>query len=281
VPAGVIAVVLLAALLHASWNAIVKSGTDKLLDAVLVAAATAAIGLAVLALVGPPARASWPYVGVSAIVHVAYFLLVAGAYERGEMSFAYPLMRGSAPLVVALASATIFGERLSTTAWAGVTLVCGGVLALAFAQRHPSRRAGAATALALGNAVVIAAYTCVDGLGVRRSGNAAAYTVLVFLLDAPPLVAWAVSRRGVGGVLRHARARWAWGLAGGAATLAAYGLSLWAMTRAPIAAVAALRETGILFGVGLAAAMLRERFGPLRYAAAATIALGTVALRLG
>jgi drug/metabolite transporter (DMT)-like permease len=278
---GVIGDVLLGALLHAGWNAIVKSGTDKLLDTVLVASGTAVIGATVLAFVSLPDAGSWPYIAGSAAIHVVYFLLVASAYRLGDMSYAYPLMRGSAPLVLALFSAALFGERLTAAGWAGVVLICGGVLALAIVCRDPARTAAEPTAFALANALVIAAYTSVDGLGVRLSGDPAAYTVSVFVLDVPPLVLWALWRRPARQVLRHVRTRWAWGLAGGAATLTSYGLSLWAMTQAPIAAVAALRETSVLFGVVIAGALLGERFGPLRYAAAATIVVGTVALRLG
>jgi drug/metabolite transporter (DMT)-like permease len=281
VPTTVIAAVLVAALLHASWNTVVKSGPDKLLDVVLVGTGMAVAAAGVLSVTGAPAAASWPYVAVSAVMHVAYFMLVAGAYESGDLGAAYPTMRGTAPMLVALASAGVFHEPLSVRAWLGVLLICGGVLGLAVTQRSPLRGGAAPLAIALGNAVVIAAYTCVDGLGVRLSGNAPAYTASVLLLDFPALAAWAMWRRSRRRVLEHVRARWAWGLAGGAATVVSYTISLWAMTQAPVAAVAALRETGILFGVVLATLVLRERFGAVRGAAAASIFLGAVALRLG
>jgi drug/metabolite transporter (DMT)-like permease len=280
VPGPVLAAVLLGALLHATWNAMVKSGADKLLDLVLVASATGAVGAVVLAVAGAPAPASWPYAALSAAIHALYFPLVALAYAAGDMSTAYPTMRGTAPVIVALGSAAVFGERLGPLAWAGVLLISGGVLGLALAGRDPTRRRGAPPGFALANAVVIAAYTCVDGLGVRLSGNAPAYTASVFLLDVPPLVAIAVWRRSRARVFAHVAARWRWGLGGGLATAASYGLSLWAMTRAPVAAVAALRETSILFGVALAALVLGERFGPARCAAAASVVAGAIALRL-
>jgi drug/metabolite transporter (DMT)-like permease len=159
-------------------------------------------------------------------------------------------------------------------------LICGGVLGLAVVERDRARGAGP-LGLALANAVVIATYTCVDGLGVRLSRNPPAYTAAVLLLAAPALVAFAASRRSWRRVLEHARRRWTWGLGGGVASAAAYTIALWAMTQAPVATVAALRETGILFGVVLAKLVLGERFGVLRGAAALSIFLGAVALRLG
>jgi drug/metabolite transporter (DMT)-like permease len=278
---SVIAAVLVAALLHATWNAMVKSGADKLLDVVLVAVGTGLPAAVVLLVAGLPAEPSWPYLAVSAVIHVGYFVLVASAYEAGDLGAAYPTMRGTAPMLVALASAGLFRERLSGTAWLGVLLISAGVLGLALAQRDPSRRAALPPAVTIGNAVVIAAYTSVDGLGVRLSGNAPAYTAAILVLNLPLLLAWAAWRRSRRRVLEHVRARFRWGLAAGTATVASYTISLWAMTKAPIAAVAALRETGILFGCVLATVVLRERFGPLRGAAAVSIFLGAVALRLG
>lgn len=279
----VMLVVLLGALLHASWNAVVKSGRDKLLDTVLVAAGAALIALALVPFLPAPAAASRPFLAASVAIHIGYFALVAAAYGAADMSFAYPLMRGTAPLLVALASGPLIGERLSPAAWAGVLLICGGVLGLTLVYRRPVTGGGwplAPTAFALGNAAVIAAYTLVDGAGVRLSGHALAYTLWILLLTAPPLLGWAAYRRGAAVLRAHLRARWALGLVGGACTLGSYALGLWAMTRAPIAPVAALRETSILFGMGLAALVLKERFGPVRHAAAVTIVAGAVALRL-
>ncbi len=149
-------------------------------------------------------------------------------------------------------------------------------------RRRAGARRGATAApvaLSLANAAVITAYTLVDGVGARLSGHAAAYTLWVFLLTAPPLLAWAAARRPCG-LRDQFRARWHLGLLGGACTLGSYALALWAMTRAPIASVAALRETSILFGMALAALVLKERLRWPRHAAAAAIACGAAALRL-
>jgi drug/metabolite transporter (DMT)-like permease len=270
--------VLLGAALHASWNAIVKGGPDKMMTTVLIAAVSGLAALAALPFLPLPDPASWPFLAASALVQVLYFVLVAAAYDAADMSLAYPLMRGSAPVLVAFAGAALLGERLTLGGWAGVALVSAGVLGMALAggQARASRRG---VGLALVNAAVIAAYTLTDGMGVRRSGAPVAYAMWLFLLNAVPLVGWAlVARRGqfAAYVQRYATA----GLVGGLGNLGSYGLALWAMTGAPVAAVAALRETSILFGLAIAALALGERPGPARLAAAALIALGAISLRL-
>lgn len=277
-PNDALIAVLFGALLHASWNAAIKSGSDKFLDTVLVAAGAGLIAALVLPFLGVPAPASLPYLGASAVLQILYFGLVAAAYRTADMSYAYPLMRGTAPLLVAGASGFLLGEVLTPRAWLGVILICGSVLALTWANR----RSGASfvpTAFALGNAAVIAGYTLVDGIGARLSGQIVAYTLWLSLLTAPPLVAVALwrDRRTF---LAYGRARWWVGIGGGVATLGSYGLALWAMTRAPIAATAALRETSILFGMLIAALVLKERVGLGRVAAGAIIALGAATLRL-
>jgi drug/metabolite transporter (DMT)-like permease len=272
-------VVLFAALLHAGWNAVVKSSPEKFLDTALVTAGGAALAALALPFLAWPQPASWPYLAASVVIHVAYFALVAGAYRTGDMSYAYPLMRGTAPMIVALLSAPILGEHLSPAAWAGVVLICGGVVSLTLVYRHPGRSVLAPTLIALGNAAVIATYTFVDGVGARLSGDAAAYTLAMFLFTGPALLAWAAWRRPAA-LAEHLRARWGYGVLGGAGTVGAYGLALWAMTQAPVAQVAALRETSILFGMALAALLLKERFGPALHAAAAAVALGAAVLRL-
>lgn len=273
----VFAAILFGAALHASWNAIVKGGPDKLLTTVLVAAASGAVALVVLPFLPLPARASWPFLATSAIVQVVYFALVAGAYNATDMSRAYPLMRGLAPALVALAGVLLLGEHLGPVAWAGVVLVSTGVFAMTFGAKGAASRLG--TLLALVNALVIASYTLIDGVGVRASGAPVAYAMWLFLLNAIPLVGWALiaRRRALGA---YAARYWPLGLAGGLGNIGSYGLALWAMTHAPVAVVAALRETSILFGLAIAWAVLHERIGPARVAAALLILAGAGALRL-
>ena len=277
-PLSVFAAVLLGAALHASWNAIVKSGSDKLLTTVLVAAGSALVALVALPFLPLPAPASWPYLATSAVVQVLYFALVAGAYRATDMSRAYPLMRGLAPALVAVFGLALLGERLSPVAWGGVALVSTGVFAMTFAAQGDGSRTG--TLLAILNAGVIASYTLIDGVGVRASGAPVAYAMWLFLLNAVPLVAWALLARRQA-LFAYARRNFGLGLAGGLGNLGSYGLALWAMTAAPIATVAALRETSILFGLAIAHLALGERIGPTRLAAAALIVLGAVGLRLG
>ncbi|MBK3733140.1 EamA family transporter [Azospirillum brasilense] len=282
-PTEALLAVLAGALLHAGWNTALKAGGGSASNAVLVVAGSAFIALLMLPVVPAPSLASAPYLCVTAVLHVAYFRLLAAAYRSGAMSHAYPLMRGTPPLLVAMCSGVLLGEGLSTGAWMGTLLVCGGILGLTLLGRG-SGPSGASsswrgTACALANALVIAAYTVVDGIGVRLSGSAAGYTLWCFLLLSVPMVGGALLRD-ARGFLSHARRRWMVALAGGAASIASYGLALWAMTLAPVAVVAALRETSILFAMALAALVLKERVGPVRLASGVVIVLGAASLRL-
>lgn len=275
-PLAVFAAVLVAALIHAGWNAIVKAAGDKVLTTVMVTAAAALFAAATLPFLAQPARASWPFIGLSAVLQGAYYVLLARTYHHAEMSQAYPLMRGTAPLLVALASALFMDEPLEPTAWGGIAVICAGILAMAAGGSGGGRMG---VALALLNACVIAAYTLTDGTGVRRSGAPAAYTLWVFLLTGLPRLAWALAARREA-FLRHVRANWPGGAIAGMGTVVSYAVALWAMTLAPVATVAALRETSILFATAISGLVLRERVGPARIAAACVIALGAAALRL-
>ena len=277
-PVEIAAVVLLAALLHAAWNAMLGAGEDRALDTALVATGGSIIAAAMLPFLPLPAPASWPYVLASVAIHTAYFAALAGAYRGGDFSPAYALMRGTAPVLTALGG-WLAGERLAGSQWLGVLLVSGGVAALGTLGRRGGAGTWRATAWALGNAVVIAAYTLVDGRGVRLSGHAPSYTLWVFFLDVLPLLAWTLATRGREAA-RYAAGRWRRGLAGGALMVTAYGLVLWSMTRAPVAAVAALRETSVVFAALIGARLLREPFGAARIAAAAVVAAGAALLEL-
>lgn len=272
----VFGILLVAALLHATWNGIVKGADDKVLTTILVTTSAALIGAVTLPFLRQPDRLSWPFILASAVCQVGYLTLLARVYAAADMSVAYPLMRGTAPLLVALAGALRIGESLSATACLGVGVMCCGVLAMAAGSRGGG---GRGIGLALLNAVVIAGYTLVDGFGARRSGAPIAYTLWGFLLTGLPLAGWAVAaRRGafVHTIRRHGHL----GLFGGVGTVLSYGAALWAMTVAPIAVVAALRETSILFGIAISGLALGERISPARVAAAVLIALGAGTLRL-
>ncbi|MEF0939180.1 EamA family transporter [Rhizobium sp. BR 362] len=275
--ADVIALVLFGALLHATWNAIIKAGTDKSLDAALVAAGGAVTALPFLSFLPLPAPAAWPFIGASAILQFAYFQLVAAAYRAGDIGLVYPLMRGVAPIIIVATSGFILREALSGGALLGTMTICAGILTLAFEARKGGRQA---IMLALSNAVVIATYTYVDGIGARLSGNSISYTLWMSLLPPVLLFAWAISQRGVSVVAAHVRYNWWRGLIGGGGSLTSYGLALWAMTKAPVAMVAALRETSILFALVISVVILKERSSIWRYVAGAIIAGGVLVLRL-
>ena len=286
IPPYVIAAVLGAALLHATWNALVKGRAgqgDPMLSTVLVVAGGAAVSALLLPWMEAPQPASWPFIAASSLIQTAYYLLLIGAYRSGEMSHAYPLMRGTAPLLVALLNGALTGERLHGGQWLAVCLICGGVLAMLLAVPSAAVHAQAnhrrTTAFALATACVIALYTMIDGAGVRRSGAPASYTMWIFLLNGTMVTVWAV-RRHARALTDVARARPQLLAVGGVSTVGSYGIALWAMTLAPVAAIAALRETSILFATAIAALFLRERVGRARWLAAFLIACGAVAMRL-
>lgn len=185
-------------------------------------------------------------------------------------------MRGTAPVLVAIASVMWLSEPLSARAWLGLGVICAGILGMTGAV---PRNAKAGIGLALGNAIVIAGYTLVDGIGVRRSGAPAAYTLWIFLLSGVALSSWTWLRQRA--VLQgYIRRNWHLGLVGGAGTIGSYGLALWAMTVTPVAIVAALRETSILFGTAISALLLHERVGRARIAGVCVIVVGAILLRL-
>lgn len=270
---GVTAAVLAAALLHAGWNVMLKSGPDKELESYAVAATSGLIALLLLPFLPLPAPASWPWVAASAAVHILYFIFLAGAYRWGELSYVYPVMRGGGPMIVALVGAVILGEVLPVKETAGVVLICAGILAFA-SGRHHSR----ATAFAVANASVIAAYTLIDAQGARVSGAPVSYTLWFFALNGVVMCAYALWRRGrafpayfrTGGVRLFI---------GGGFAVAAYGIALWAMTKAPVALVAALRETSVIFAALLAAMFLKEKMTRRRLAATGAVLAGLIALR--
>lgn len=270
--------VLGAAFLHALWNAMLKSAAgEPLLDTALIVAGSAIVAAACLPFVPTPSPAAWPFMAVSAVIHFAYYVTLAGAYRRGDLSFAYPLMRGVAPLIVTVLGVLFLGEHPTGTTLAGIALICVGILVIAWyaGGRHTAESAG----WALANAVIIAIYTLVDGAGARSAGSAAAYVTWLNFLEGVPYLAWIVWSRGRPAV-DYLALRWRRGLAGGAASLAAYGIALWAMTRAPVAVVAALREVSVLFAAAIGALVLKEGFGWKRMAGAATVVAGVAALRL-
>ena len=266
--------VLGAAALHAVWNVMVKSGPDKDLETVAIAVGSGLIALLLLPLPPAPAPASWPWLAGSAAVHILYFVFLAGAYRHGELSYTYPIMRGGGPMIVALAGIFFFKEIPLLGQAAGILLICAGILT--FASGAHDRRA---TAFALGNAVVIAAYTLIDAQGARASGAPVSYTLWFFALNGAVIGAYGLARRGAAmpAYLRRHSLRAA---LGGACAVAAYAVALWAMTRAPVALVAVLRETSVIFAAVIATVVLKETFTKRRFGATTAVLFGLIALRL-
>lgn len=278
----VVLIVLFGALLHASWNVIVKSGTDKYLNAVLVCGAAGLVALVLIPFLPLPLAPSWPYMIISTIFQVCYLFMVAAAYSNGDMSLAYPLMRGTPPLLVAMAAGPLIGEVLGAGQWLAIGFISCGVLTMALGSRQKvaaGQNTSRTVIIALVNALFIAGYTLVDGIGVRVSGNAISYTLWAFLFNAIPVVSWGIWKYR-GQLVGHIRQRGHLAMIGGAGTLGSYGLALWAMTMAPVAMVAALRETSILFGMILSLFLLREHISMKRLAGALLIVCGTVLMRL-
>ncbi len=269
--------VLFGALLHASWNALVKSSSDKSLDMAVIHLIGSALAIPLVALVGWPPAAAWPYIAASVVIHIGYYIATTQAYKHGDLGLTYPLMRGVAPLLVALSATFTLHETLTPLAWAGILGISCGVLVLGL-SRH-ALHAPKAVGFALVNAVIIAIYTVVDALGVRASGHALQYIAALFLLDGWPFALLMFARRGRA-MGHYARQRWPVATVGALASLGSYGIALWAMTRAPVATVAALRETSVLFAVLIGTWLLKETFTLRRMLGTCAIVGGVMAIRL-
>ena len=284
----IVLAVLFGAVLHAGWNALVKSSGDKEVDTALVHFLGALVALPPLLLFGLPPAVAWPYIAASLVIHVAYYITLAGAYKHGDLGLTYPIMRGSAPLLVALGSSAVLGESLSGLAWAGVLGVTLGVALVGLAHPGQALHHRRALGFALANACVIAMYTFVDGSGVRTAvaagHSALTYVLLLFVLDGIPYPGLVWLRRDAAGrraILAYARTRWPLAALGGAASITSYAIALWAMTRAPVASVAALRETSVLFATVIGTVVLKEAFGLQRALGTLVIVGGVMALRFG
>ena len=272
--------VLFAALCHAGWNALIKVGLDPLSTTTLIAVGSAVVGLVCLPMAGMPAVAAWPWLIVSAFIHVLYFAALIESYRTGDLGQVYPIARGSAPLMTAVAGVVFVGEQLSLASWSGIVALAAGVLLLSArggrSLAHIDRRA---VGFALLTALTICAYSVVDGIGARASLNPQSYVLWLLVGNALLLVPYALWRDGRD-VIPAMQRFWLRGLAGGALQTVSYGIALWAMTLAPIAIVASLRETSVLFGAVIAVLVLKEPFRIARIAAALLIVAGLVLIRL-
>jgi drug/metabolite transporter (DMT)-like permease len=271
--------ILLGALFHATWNALLRSATDKVLDSVFVIGVAGVLSGCLLPFLPLPAAASWPYLIGSVLIHLAYFTFVALAYRDAELSFAYPIMRGTAPAFSAVAASLVLGESPLLLGWLGVFLISFGVFVLSFDSWRSGLLKRSALFFALSNAAVIVAYTVVDGQGVRLSNNALSYIGwMFFLISIVIVLATFVIYGGV--VVSFVRPSLAKSAVGGACVVGSYGIALWAMTRAPIALVAALRETSVIFAMLIAAYFLRERITPVRLLSVLMVTAGAIAIKI-
>ena len=268
----VILIVIGAGALHAAWNAIAKSMDDRLVVFALIGVAATLVGGAVLATGGLPYRAAIGFAVVSAAIHIGYDLGLMNSYRLGAFNQVYPIARGTSPLLVAFAAYFLAGEHLGAVPLAGFAVLAAGLASLALSSGRLTAAELPAIGAAVLTGVAIAAYTVVDGLGVRRAHDPLAYTGLLFLLQGPvfPVVA-ALRRPGLTWLAGPTAAK---GLLAGALSLVAYGIVLWAQTRAPLAEVAAIRETSVVFAALIGMKLFAERFGTRRLAAAVLVAAG-------
>ncbi len=274
--------VLFAAACHAGWNASIKRTLDPLATTVLIALGAGLVALPGFVFAGFPEPPSWPWLIASIIIHLFYFAGLIESYRFGDLGQVYPIARGAAPLMTALATTFFVGELLSITGWLGILLLAAGVLLLSLrGGRDLAKLDPRAVGAALFTAVTICAYSVVDGVGARAAGpgKATAYSVALFVGIAPVVLAYGIARDGLA-VIPAMKPYWKIGLGGGALAVVSYTIAIWAMTVAPIAVVAALRETSVLFGALIAVAFLGEPLRRTRIVAALMIVAGLVLIRL-
>ncbi|MFE5898352.1 EamA family transporter [Streptomyces sp. NPDC056488] len=267
--------VLVAAVTHAGWNALAHHIKDQLLSFTLIAGGGALIGLSLAPFAPFPAAGAWPYLIVSALLHVGYYVLLMRSFTLGDFGQMYPIARGTAPLIVTLLAAVLLDEVPDGRQLLGVAVACAGLTGLALwgIRGKGARPHGPALLAAGATGVAIALYTVVDGMGVRASGTPLGYIAWLMVLEGLAIPAYALWRRRAA-LLPQLRPYAARGLLGAALSVAAYGLVLWAQTKAPLAPIAALRESSIIVGAAIGALLFKERFGAPRIAAAALMAVG-------
>lgn len=269
--------VLAAAAMHAVWNALVKAGNDKLVMQCLVMFFAGVPAIPFLAFLPLPAPAAWPFLALSLAVHAVYYVTLINAYRYGALSQVYPIARGAAPLMIALGAWAFAGEAMSGLEWLGIGIACAGIMSLAAPGGLPRDEEIKAIGFALATAITIALYSLADGIGVRRAGTALSYILWLLALDAiPVLLAGLWLRRGR--VVASFRPHLALAAAGGLLSALGYGIVIWAMERAPLAHVSALRETSVILAAIIGATLMGEQFGRRRILAAVLVAGGNALL---
>ena len=279
----VLALIMIAALLHATWNAMIKLGGDRLIIMALLSGSSGVIGLCLTPFFPLPALAAWPFIAATSFIHIGYIWFLTKAYEHGDFGEVYPIARGVAPLLTATGAMIFGGEFLDGTSLAGVVIIAAGIMSLAHAGSTGKGEGGTRSLkpvlYALATGCFIASYTLVDGFGVRVSGTVGGYTAWLFALHGLPLVIMVMFIRR-DGLVEAARQNWKTGALGGALSFAAYWIVIWAFTLGAIAPVAALRETSVVFAAIFAAVHLREGFGVRRALSALLVASGIILLAI-
>jgi len=270
---------MLSALMHAGWNLIAKLGDDRLLAIALIKAPTIAVAMAILLVVPLPAPSSWPFLAASVAVNCLYFYFLINAYRTGDLSLAYPVARGVGPMLVLLLSWLVVGEVPTAASVAGVSVICLSLFALGL-ERGASAKHYESILWAVGVGLTIAIYTVGDGMGGRLSGSPIGYVAALNIGTGILVCGFTVARRGAA-FTQALRLHWFNGALGGAMMLAAYAIVVYAMTLAPMAYIAALRESSVIFAAVLGAVFLREPFGAKRIVAAVGVAAGIAILVLG
>ncbi len=271
--------VLLAAALHAGWNALLKIGLDRFLTAALIQIGAGLAALVALPLVAVPAAGAWPWLLLSALLHIGYNAFLARVYQHGDLGQAYPLARGSSPLLIALLSLLLLHDRLAAGQLAGLLVLVAGIWLMALRGAQGGRLNAALLSNALMTAAFIAGYTLSDAAGARANRDALGYALWLFAVNGAVMTAVLVLQRGPA-VLSRLRGHWRSGLGGGLMSLAAYAIVIWAMTQAPVALVSALRESSVVFALLVGWLCLKEPLPPVRLLAGAVILAGAVLLKL-
>lgn len=278
---AVVALVLLAAILHATWNAFIKAGADRLAVLSLTMAIPAPLCALALPFVPLPAAAAWPYLAASVLIHTAYYACLLFAYRHGDLSQVYPIARGTAPVLVAGGAWALAGEALAPREAIAILIVSGGIMSLAWHRRAKAAKDElAAIGFALLTSLNISLYSVTDGLGVRAAGTAIGYILWMFALEGLPLLAFTLWVRR-GRIAASFRPNLKTGAGGALISSLAYGIVIWAMSAAPMAHVVALRETSVIMAAIIGALVLDEPFGHRRIAAACLVAAGAALLHIG
>lgn len=276
----VLVAILFAAFLHAAWNALVKANVDRFTMMLMIALVQTAIACALLPFVPLPAPAAWPWLLLTAIPHTTYKVFLARAYDTGELARIYPVMRGLTLALVTGASVGLLGESVPPLGLFGIAVIGAGVVALSSpGQGAVAGLRGSTFAITLGAAASAAAYTVIDGIGVRLAGGVAAFAAWMFVLDGLGMILFAAATRGRS-AFAAMRPHWRVGVLAGSIAFTCYWIALWALANAPIALVAALRETSILFALALARLRLRERLDGAKLAGAGAVLAGIVLIRV-